>query len=193
MFTTTDLVTASAQGLDAHSVSEFMTRPVFSLPPHAMAYEAALAMLGLHIRHVLVMEDERLIGVVSERDLFSLQRLGLGEITTEIRLAARLDVLVDVATEIRKLARLLVEEGVAAEQLTQFVSVLNDRLCQRIIEIERKNHQWEQISWCWLAFGSEVASSRRSAPTRTTASSSRRTARPRPRRSAPGSFPSHGA
>jgi len=44
---------------------------------------------------------------------------------------------------------------VAAEPLTHFVSVLNDRLCQRVIEIARKNHQWEHISWVWLAFGSE--------------------------------------
>lgn len=155
IFTTTDLVAVAGRGLDDQAVAEFMTRSPFALPAHALAYEAALAMIGTGIRHVLVMDEARVIGVVSERDLFSLQRLGLGEITTEIRLAARIDLLVDLAAEIRKLARLLVEEGVAAEQLTLFVSVLNDRLCQRIIEIERKSHQWEGISWCWLAFGSE--------------------------------------
>ncbi|HEX5130838.1 MAG TPA: DUF294 nucleotidyltransferase-like domain-containing protein, partial [Usitatibacter sp.] len=107
------------------------------------------------IRHVLVMEEGRLAGVVSERDLFSLQRLGLGEITAEIRLAGDIGVLAGVAGEIRRLARLLVDEGVAAEQLTRFVSVLNDRLCQRVLEIERKNHRWDGIGWCWLALGSE--------------------------------------
>lgn len=155
IFTTTDLVAVAARGLDERPVAEVMTRSPFALPAHALAYEAALAMIGTNIRHVLVMDEHRIIGVVSERDLFSLQRLGLGEITTEIRLAGKIELLVDLAGEIRKLARLLVEEGVAAEQLTLFVSVLNDRLCQRIIEIERKNHQWESISWCWLAFGSE--------------------------------------
>lgn len=155
IFTTTDLVAAAARNLDEQRVAEAMTRMPFALPAHALAYEAALAMIGTNIRHVLVMEEQNIIGVVSERDLFSLQRLGLGEITTEIRLAGTLALLVDLAAEIRKLARLLVEEGVAPEQLTLFVSVLNDRLCQRVIEIERKNHEWESISWCWLAFGSE--------------------------------------
>ena len=155
IFTTKDLVASAASGLDELPVAEVMSRTPFALPGHAMAYEAALAMIGMRIRHVLVMEDENLIGVVSERDLFSLQRLGLGEITTEIRLAGKVELLVELAAEIRKLARLLVEEGVAPEQLTRFVSVLNDRLCQRILEIERKQHRWEQISWCWLAFGSE--------------------------------------
>ena len=155
VFTTKDLVSSAAQGLEDRPVSELMSASPFTLPGHAMAYEAALAMIGMRIRHVLVMEGSELVGVVSERDLFSLQRLGLGEITTEIRLAGSVELLADLAAEIRKLARLLVEEGVAAEQLTMFVSVLNDRLCQRILEIERKHHRWEQISWCWLAFGSE--------------------------------------
>jgi CBS domain-containing protein len=155
IFTTHDLVATAAAGLESRPVAEAMTPSPFALPAHAMAYEAALAMAAHGIRHVLVMEDGRLAGVVSERDLFSLQRLGLGEITTEIRLAASVDVLVDLAAEIRKVARMLVDEGVAAEQLTTFVSVLNDRLCQRILEIERKRFAWDAISWCWLAFGSE--------------------------------------
>jgi len=155
IFTERDLLAAVARDLDTRSVAEVMTGAPVSLPAHAFAYEAALAMIGNHIRHVLVMDDATLIGVVSERDLFSLQRLGLGELTTEIRLASEISVLQNLAAEIRKLARLLAEQGVAAEQISLFVSVLNDRLCQRLIEIVRKRHQWEQISWCWLGFGSE--------------------------------------
>ena len=154
LFTTTDLVAGVAAGLD-RPVAEVMSGPPFSLPGHAMAYEAALAMVAQRIRHVLVVEDGRLLGVVSERDLFALQRLGLGEITTEIRLAGGVEVLAELAGEIRKLASLLVDEGVAAEQVTMFVSILNDRLCQRILDLERKRHAWPQLAWCWLAFGSE--------------------------------------
>lgn len=155
IFSERDLVAAVARGLDTRSVAEQMTRAPLALPAHAFAYEAALTMIGNRIRHVLVMDDARLIGVVSERDLFSLQRLGLGELTTGIRLASEVATLENMAAEIRKLTRLLVEQGVAAEQLTLYVSVLNDRLCQRVIEVVRKRYQWEQISWCWLGFGSE--------------------------------------
>ena len=155
IFSERDLVAAVARGADSQPVAELMTRALLALPAHAFAYEAALAMIGNRIRHVLVTDDAQLIGVVSERDLFSLQRLGLGELTTEIRLASEVATLENIAAEIRKLTRLLVEQGVAAEQLTLYVSVLNDRLCQRVIEVVRKRYQWEQISWCWLAFGSE--------------------------------------
>ncbi|TAK87248.1 MAG: CBS domain-containing protein [Betaproteobacteria bacterium] len=153
--TTHDIVQAVALGASARAVAEVMTRSPVSLPGHALAYEAAVAMLAQRIRHVLVVEDGRLVGVVSERDLFSLQRLGFGELAMEIRLAADLGTLARLAAEVRGLTRLLVEQGVGAEQLTMFVSVLNDRVSQRTLEIVRKRHDLERISWCWLAFGSE--------------------------------------
>ena len=56
-------------------------------------------MIAQRIRHVLVTEDGRLL-VVSERDLFSLQRLGLGELAMEIRLAASIEVLAGLAGEV---------------------------------------------------------------------------------------------
>jgi CBS domain-containing protein len=156
IFTERDLVPAVAAGRLAQPLGDAMTRDPLALPGHTPAYEAALAMTTHAIRHVLVLDDAgRLAGVVSERDLFSLQRLGLGELSMEIRLAKGVDTLAQLADAIRKLARLLVDQGVAAEQLTLFVSVLNDRLCQRILDLERNAHAIDRIAWCWLAFGSE--------------------------------------
>ena len=153
--TSRDLLDALAEEGGARPVSERMTRAPFSLPPHALAYEAALAMSMRRIRHVLVMEEGVLRGVVSERDLFALQRLGLGELSMQIRLAGDIGALAGLAAEIRRLTVRLVAQGIAAEQLMSLVSVLNDRVSQRVIEVVRKRHDLERISWCWLAFGSE--------------------------------------
>ncbi len=155
IFTERDLLRAVAQGRDAQPVTALMTREPFALPGHAFAYEAALAMIDRRIRHVLVTDDERFIGVVSGRDLFSLLRLGLGELTTGISRARDVATLKNLSLEILKVARLLVSQGVAAEQLTYYVSVLNDRLCQRVIEVVGQSHPCDDIDWCWLVFGSE--------------------------------------
>ena len=155
ILTSHDMVGAIAAAASGQTVGEHMTREPFALPAHALAYEAALAMISRRIRHVVVSDEGRLLGVVSERDLFSLQRLGLGEISMEIRLAHDMRVLAGIAAEIRKLATRLVEQGTAAEQLMSLVSVLNDRVTQRVIEIVRRERDLERISWCWLAFGSE--------------------------------------
>lgn len=153
--TSHDMVRVTAEDARHRRLEEFMTRDPVALPSHALAYEAAILMTSRGIRHILVMDEGRLVGIVSERDLFALQRLGLGEITTELRLAADVESLVRLAAEIRKLTVLLVGQGVSPEQLTLFVSVLNDRLSQRVIEIVRKQYDLERVSWCWLAFGSE--------------------------------------
>jgi CBS domain-containing protein len=155
IFTSRDLVgVASAAGLERR-VSELMSRDLVTLPPHAFAYEAALEMTERRIRHVLVMDGERLLGVVSERDLFALQRLGMGELTMEMRLADSVDTLAGLAAQIRSLAVLLVEQGTAPEPLTLFISVLNDRLTRRVIEVVRRRHDLNGVRWAWLAFGSE--------------------------------------
>jgi CBS domain-containing protein len=153
--TSHDLVAALTENAVSEPVAARMTRAPFALPVHALAYEAALAMSARRIRHILVMDEGRLAGVVSERDLFSLQRLGLGEVTMEIQLARDVGVLAEIAAEIRKLTAGLVENGVAAGQLMALVSVLNDHLSHRVIDLVRQRHDLDHISWCWLAFGSE--------------------------------------
>jgi CBS domain-containing protein len=155
IFTERDLIHVALDGTLDGPVGAVMTRDPLALAADTPAYEAALAMIELHIRHVLVTENDVLVGVVSERDLFSLQRLGLGELTMEIRLAREVDALAQLAARVRRLTKLLVDQGVAAEPLTLYVSLLNDRICQRIVEIVRKRYAWDRIAWCWLAFGSE--------------------------------------
>jgi len=73
----------------------------------------------------------------------------------EIRLAADIVTLQRLAGEVRRLAALLIEQGTAPEPLTLFISVLNDRVTERVIEVVRKRHDLDRIRWAWLAFGSE--------------------------------------
>lgn len=136
-------------------VIDVMSTRLTTLPPHAQAYEAALAMARQGIRHILVAEDGRLAGVISEKDLFSLQRVGLSRISSTIRHAAGLDVLKQCARDIQQLARNMLAQGMAAEQLTQIITTLNDLLTARIIELELRDSPARDIEFCWLALGSE--------------------------------------
>lgn len=130
-----------------------MSTGLTSLPPAAMAYEAALEMARHGIRHVLVTDGGKLVGVISEKDLFTLQRVGLRQVSSTIRNATGIDALKQVAGDIRQLAHNMLAQGVAAEQLTQFISTLNDLLTERIIELECAAGC--PADFCWLALGSE--------------------------------------
>ena len=136
-------------------VIRIMSTNLITLPPHAAAHEAALAMAKQGIRHVLVTDSGRLTGVISEKDLFSLQRVGLSRISTAIRHAPDLALLKQCARDIQQLARNMLAQGVAAEQLTQIITTLNDLLTTRIIELELQESPARGIEFCWLALGSE--------------------------------------
>jgi len=60
-----------------------------------------------------------------------------------------------VARDIRQLAFNMLAQGVGAEQLSQFISTLNDALTRRVLEQNLIHHDLYGIDWCWLAFGSE--------------------------------------
>jgi CBS domain-containing protein len=157
IFTVHDLLTRVAlAGQDtAVPISTVMTPAPVSLPRRASAYEAAMAMARHGIRHVLVLEGARCVGVVSERDLFSLQRVGLTQISTDVRNAHQVSDLAAIAADIRALAQSMLAQGIGAEQLTQLVSMLNDLLVARIVELEQARFDLVGIEWCWLALGSE--------------------------------------
>jgi CBS domain-containing protein len=134
-----------------------MTTNLTFLPPQALAYEAALTMAKQGFRHVLVVENERLKGVVSEKDLFALQRVGLRQIGQAIRHARGLEELQQSAKDIRSMAHNMMAQGVAAEQLTQFISTFNDQLTARVIELEYAASKLGAMAdhLCWMALGSE--------------------------------------
>jgi CBS domain-containing protein len=137
-------------------IVEVMTPAPHQLPTSASAYDAALGMATYGVRHILVVDGEgRLKGVVSERDLFSLQRIGLGQIRAGIEGAADVAALQHASRDIRQLALNLIAQGVGAEQLTQFISALNDALTCRVIELSLDRYGVRDVEFAWLAFGSE--------------------------------------
>ncbi len=136
-----------------HPVIGFMSIKLVTLPSHAPAHEAALAMARQGCRHVLVVDSGRLTGIVSEKDLFALQRVGLYQTGEAIRHAEDIPALQQAASDIRHLAHNMMAQGVAAEQLTQFISTFNDQLTSRAVELEWQAAGISNV--CWIALGSE--------------------------------------
>ena len=136
-------------------IAKVMSQPLQCLSTTQTLQEAVLLMSRHGIRHVPITEDGRLVSIVSERDLFALQRLSLKQVSTQIRAAADLPALQVVAGQIRRLAGQLMGQGVQARQITELVSHLNDLLTERLVQITAQRHGLDLARACWLAFGSE--------------------------------------
>lgn len=136
-------------------ISAVMSTGVKTLSVDDSAEMAGLLMSRFNIRHLPVLDRGELVGIISERDLFSLQRLSLSNISTAIRGTDELVHLKKCADDIRTFARNLLGQGVQARQLTSLISHLNDVLTERLIEIFAAKHRLNMTQFAWIALGSE--------------------------------------
>ncbi|WP_422421285.1 DUF294 nucleotidyltransferase-like domain-containing protein [Pseudomonas sp. GZD-222] len=157
IFTLRDLreVVADAGADFAQPIAGHMTLEPFYLSPQASAFDAAIAMTERHIAHVCLVEDQRLCGVVSERDLFSLQRVDLVHLARTIRHATRIEGLVSLRGEIGQLVERMLAHGASSTQITQIITLLNDHTVCRVIELAIQDKGDPGVPFSWLCFGSE--------------------------------------
>jgi len=156
IFTLRDLRRVVADGIDlTQPIDNLMTRNPFHLPPDASAFDAAIAMTERHIAHVCLVQNEKLCGVISERDLFSLQRVDLVHLARTIRHAGKVETLAGLRSDIRLLVDRMLAHGASSTQITHIVTLLNDHTVSRVIELTLEQLGDPGIPFTWLCFGSE--------------------------------------
>ncbi len=157
VFTLHDLlarVVVAEIGLDG-PIAQVMTPDPIALSPRALAYEAALLMARQGFGHLCVVDDGRLIGVVSERDLFSLQRVGLVNLSRSITRAPDIGTLARLGQDVHSLIDQMLVQGASVQQLTQIIALLNDYITQRVITLCLAELGMPSVPFTWLSFGSE--------------------------------------
>ena len=157
IFTLRDLrqVVADGSGDFSQAIAGHMTQAPFFLSPDHSAFDAAIAMTERHIAHVCLVKDQRLCGVVSERDLFSLQRVDLVHLARTIRNAPRVENLVALRGEIGQLVERMLAHGASSTQITHIITLLNDHTVCRVIELTLADKGDPGVPFSWLCFGSE--------------------------------------
>jgi CBS domain-containing protein len=136
-------------------ISQVMVHPVFTLTDQHTAQDAALLMSRYGMRHVPITREGVAVGMVSERDLFAMQKQSLKSVSTSIRAAPDVATLKLLAKDIRRLSSSLLGQGVHARQLTALISHLNDVLTEQLLKLMALKHGVDLTRLCWLALGSE--------------------------------------
>lgn len=154
-------VVAEARDPGAVDAASIMSSPLVTIHSDAFAFEAVLEMTRRHIRHLVVVDDARPIGVVSSRDILVLSTTHPVTLAREIGRAVTLDALAGLARRITELVRRLVDEGGTAYDIAQIVAELNDRLVLRVLglaleALEAAGEVPPPVPWCWIALGSEA-------------------------------------
>jgi len=137
------------------AISAVMTPIAKCLSPDDFAYEAALIMAQSGFGHICVVDNGRFVGLLSERDLFSLQRVGLGNLSRAIQRSQDIKSLKQASKDIALFADQMMAQGASVIQLMRLITTLNDLITQQVISICENEYGKPDIAYTWLAFGSE--------------------------------------
>ena len=147
---------ALAQGLGPETpITQIMTRPLKTIDCDAPTFTALRLMLEENIHHLPVVEEGKIIGVISATDLL------LHQARNPIYLRGLIDNLENpadlahYAAEIAALVEALFRPGLAAIQISQIVSSLNDALVKRLLALALAKLGAAPTPYAWIVFGSE--------------------------------------
>lgn len=150
------MVRVALARVDIDTAIETVMTPVEDcLTPDDFAYEAALVMAQQGFGHVCVVDKDRFVGLLSERDLFSLQRVGLGNLSRAIQRSTDIKTLQQLSKDIAGFTDQMMAQGASVVQLMRLITTLNDLITQRVIKLIEQAQGKPAIPYTWLAFGSE--------------------------------------
>ncbi|HAR45113.1 MAG: hypothetical protein A2X56_02920 [Nitrospirae bacterium GWC2_57_13] len=149
-----DKVVAKARSVDDR-ISSIMSVSLIKVEARDYCFEALLKMIRYNIHHLLVVQEGRLKGVVTNHDLMMLQGTSPISLAREIEGQQSIDGLIPASKKINKMITLLLKEGATANNITRIISEINDRMVRKILEMTEKKHGKPPLPYCWIVFGSE--------------------------------------
>lgn len=147
-------VVSKARNL-ADPVSAIMSIPLMKVEARDYCFEVLLKMIRYNVHHLLVVDEGRLKGIITNHDLMMLQGTSPISVAREIEGQQTIAGLIPVSKKINNIIGLLLKDGARASNITRIISEINDRLQRRILEITEKEMGPPPVNYCWIIFGSE--------------------------------------
>lgn len=145
-----------ARGMNIEdSITNIMTVSLIKIEGRHLCFEALLKMIHFNIHHLVVVEEGRLKGVVTNHDLMILQGTSPLSLARDIETQQSIETMIPAAKKTNGMITLLLKEGAKASNVTRVVTEINDRLVRKIITIAERKLGTPPLDYCWLCYGSE--------------------------------------
>lgn len=136
-------------------VSDIMSIPHVRADVKEYCFEAILKMVKHNVHHLLIMQGDKLKGILTNHDLMLIQGTSPLSVVKDIESQPTVDALIPVSKRINGIVGLLLGEGAKASSITRIITEINDRLVRKIIEIAEERFGEPPVPYCWIVFGSE--------------------------------------
>jgi CBS domain-containing protein len=145
-----------ADGLDAATpVSEVMTPDPITLTPDSLGSDILHIMLERRIGHLPVLEEGRLVGMVTQTDLTRFQAVSSAQLVRDAAVAETVEEMAAVTARIPKLLMQLVGGNNAHEVVTRLITDIADTVTRRLLAIAEAELGPPPVPYLWLACGSQ--------------------------------------
>jgi CBS domain-containing protein len=136
-------------------VRQVMTRPLKTLDSDAPVFMALQLMLEEHIHHLALVEEGKIIGVISSTDLLRHEATGAFYLRRTLDSVENPAALAHYSREVAGTVQTLFRGGLGAVQIGQIVSSLNDALVKRLVGMAERELGPAPTDFAWVVFGSE--------------------------------------
>ena len=136
-------------------VRQVMTRPLKTLDSDAPVFMALQLMLEEHIHHLALVEEGKIIGVISSTDLLRHEATGAFYLRRTLDSVENPTALAHYSREVAGMVQTLFRGGLGAVQIGQIVSSLNDALVKRLVSLAEQALGTPPTDFAWIVFGSE--------------------------------------
>ncbi len=121
--------------------------------------QALLAVVKHQVKHLVVMDGDKLAGILTLRDLIKTRSTGSLWVTDKIETAKNLDDLAKIGQEVDNFLNALVAERASVPELFEIITEMHDRLISRVIELceeemIKKGYGPPPVEYCWVNMGS---------------------------------------
>jgi CBS domain-containing protein len=137
-------------------VTRIMTTQLHTITSGTLAFHALITMTRLNVHHLPVLEDGRVIGMLSTSDLVRFQSANSVYMVGDIRKARDLEALVALSAKVANLQVQLVRSGATTDQVGQAVSAVTDAITTRLLEMAEQELGAPPVPYAWMAAGSQA-------------------------------------
>lgn len=149
-----------AQGKEIKGITaiEIMGHPLHTIKADNLYYDALLKMVQNHIKHLIVVEHDKLIGMVTVKDLMKARSVGTLSVVDSIEKQDTIEGLKSAQNEIDNVLEALLNEYAPAFEISTIITEFNDRLIRKVIKITEQEmvnegHGQVPVEYCWLQLG----------------------------------------
>jgi CBS domain-containing protein len=146
-----------AEGVDTtQPASSIMSSKLQTISSSSLLLNAMMQMTKLHIHHLPVLEDEKIVGMLTATDITHHNSSNPAFVTSEIRKARTQDDLVSALQKLPELQLLLASSNISARHIGETISCITNSLTGRLIQLAEEELGPAPVPFVWMAGGSQA-------------------------------------